>query len=73
MSEWIRVKSRYPEYEVPVLCRLKHWFKGTIQEERLIRVDESDCTWRTAGDRCEVSFDWDVVEWLETEVGSVPS
>nr|WP_172691819.1 hypothetical protein [Pseudomonas aeruginosa] len=44
-------------------CKLRHCSSGTVQQHRLVRVVEDDCTWRTAGDLCEVSYDWDVIEW----------
>lgn len=61
---WVKVKDRLPQFGDKVLCRLRHVSDGEIQEHDLIRVDESDCDWRTAGDLCELSYSWDVVEWL---------
>lgn len=62
---WINSKDRMPVSEQTMLCRLKHFFTGKILEERLVKVDEDDCSWRTADDRSEISYSWDVVAWLE--------
>lgn len=62
---WIKVKERMPELEHPVKCRLKHWNSEEVQEHKLIHVAEDDCSWRTADDRSEVSYNWDVIEWLD--------
>lgn len=63
---WIKTSDRMPPVGVAVKCLLRHCSTRNTQEHQLVRVDEDDCAWRTAGDRCEISYEWDVVEWLET-------
>lgn len=62
---WVRVIDRVMATGQEALCRLKHCSSGAIETARLVRVAEGDCNWRTAGDRCEVSYDWDVIEWFD--------
>ncbi|MBM5458684.1 hypothetical protein H8F21_14035 [Pseudomonas sp. P66] len=62
---WIKPQERYPTVGKPVVCRLRHCTTGATLESRLIKVDESDCTWRVADDGYELSYDWDVVEWAD--------
>lgn len=62
---WVATSDLMPPHEVPVLCRLRNCSSGNIQEHRVVRVNESDLTWRTAVGRDELSFDWDVIEWQE--------
>ncbi|RMM39340.1 hypothetical protein QO021_30330 (plasmid) [Pseudomonas amygdali pv. lachrymans] len=62
---WITAKDRLPPAGTTVLCRLRHWKTKRVIDERLTRVDEGDCTWRTDGDGCEISHNWDVIEWEE--------
>lgn len=64
---WIKTKDRMPKSGAKVLCKLKHALSGNIQEHRLIKVDEDDCSWRTADDHSEISYSWDVMEWLEED------
>ena len=60
---WISTAQQMPPLGQPVMCRLRHCSTRSIQTHRLVKVDESDCDWRTADDRAELSFDWDVIEW----------
>ncbi|ATC60259.1 hypothetical protein CMV05_22990 (plasmid) [Vibrio anguillarum] len=60
------VCGKEPPFEVPVKCKLQHWFTNSVQELEMIRVDESDHSWETADDRSELDFNWNVIEWLET-------
>jgi len=60
---WIKTKDLMPAPGVPVQCKLRHCSSGNIQQHLLVHVAEDDCSWRTAGDLCEVSYDWDVIEW----------
>lgn len=62
---WIQARERMPEVGATALCRLKHCISGNVQEHSLTRVDEDDCSWRTADDGSEISYSWDVVEWYE--------
>jgi hypothetical protein len=62
---WINTADRMPVAEQTMLCRLKHCFTGNIVEERLVKVAEDDCSWRTADDRSEISYNWDVMAWFE--------
>lgn len=55
--------TTYPPVGCRVIAKLKHCSSGHVVVEELIRVDESDATWRTAAGRSELSFDWDVVSW----------
>lgn len=61
----ISIKDKLPGAGAEVLCQLKHCHTGNMQEHRLIRVEEDDCSWRTADDRSELSYDWNVVAWYE--------
>lgn len=63
---WIKTEDRLPSPGADVKCRLKHFHTGAVQEHRLVRVEEDDCAWRTADDRAEISYSWDVIEWYET-------
>lgn len=63
---WIKVSDRLPSVGSEVQCRLKHFNADGVQEHRLVRVEEDDCAWRTADDRSEISYNWDVVEWYES-------
>ncbi|GEM_PF-5719970 len=69
---WIKTKDLMPTPGVPVQCKLRHCSSGDIQQHRLVRVVEDDCSWRTAGDLCELSYDWDVIEW-ESDENSEPA
>ncbi len=62
---WINALERLPEVGRAVTCRLQHCDSKSVQEHELKRVDESDCTWRTADDGSEVRYDWSVIEWLD--------
>lgn len=63
---WVNTKDRMPVVGQALQCRLKHCTTGKILEERLVRVAEDDCVWRTAQGRYEVSYDWDVIEWEDS-------
>lgn len=73
-SKWISIKYKNglldcgiePPLEVPVKCKLQHWFTNNIQEHEMIRVAASDHNWITADDRSELDYNWNVIEWLET-------
>ncbi len=65
MSVWIESATSMPAVGREVLCKLQHCDSKTVVEHRLVRVDESDVTWRTAGDLAEVSYDWTVTQWLD--------
>lgn len=62
---WIDIKDRLPTSGTEVRCRLRHFSTKEIQEHQLLKVEEDDCSWRTADDRCEISYSWDVVEWFD--------
>ena len=62
---WVNAQERLPAKGRAVQCRLQHAGSKKILEHRLIHVDEADCNWRTAGDRCELNYDWNVVAWEE--------
>lgn len=62
---WIKTNDRLPEIGESVTCRLQQVFNGTVVEHELCRVDESDCTWRTADDGSEISYSFNVIEWEE--------
>lgn len=47
------------------LCKLQHWKTKGIVEAELIKVNEDDCAWRTADDNSEISYDWNVIEWVQ--------
>lgn len=66
---WVNTNDRFPAVGQVAQCRLKHCTTGEIQEERLVRVAEDDCEWRTAEGRQEVSYEWDVIDW-EDSLGS---
>tara|TARA_B100002003_G_C14001877_1_gene483620 strand:- start:535 stop:756 length:222 start_codon:yes stop_codon:yes gene_type:complete len=70
---WVKAKERLPSIGAEVECRLKHFKSEAIQEHLLVRVDESDCLWRTADDYCEISYSWDVIEWYEATTPGVPA
>lgn len=63
---WIKTKDLMPTPGMQVQCKLRHCSSGNIQQHLLVHVAEDDCSWRTAGDLCEVSYDWDVIEWEST-------
>ncbi|QED82132.1 hypothetical protein FTV90_26100 (plasmid) [Escherichia coli] len=58
---WISVNDKMPVVGVPVHCQLKGCWSGKIVEYDLIHVQEDDCSWRTADDNSEVSYDFDVI------------
>lgn len=62
---WVSTSDQMPPFGLPVLCRLRSCSSGSIQEHRLVRVDESDLTWRIEDGWGEVSNNWDVIEWQE--------
>lgn len=62
---WVPASKGMPAYDLPVLCKLQHATTGSIQEHELVRVQEEDCSWRTADDHAELSHDWNVIEWLD--------
>lgn len=64
-KKWISWRERYPELNKPVLCQVRHFGSGRVQEAWLIHVDEDDCDWRTSDDHSEISYDWDVLYWRE--------
>ncbi|MDA0152366.1 hypothetical protein OH460_08630 [Vibrio sp. Makdt] len=64
--EWKSIKDKEPPSDVPVMCKLQHWFTEGVQEYEMIRVESSDHSWITADDRSELDFNWNVIEWLET-------
>lgn len=63
---WTKTADRMPEAGRIVRCRIQHCErKDNIQEHELMKVNESDCDWRTADDNSEVGYDWTVVGWLD--------
>lgn len=72
-NNWISIEyidglivcSKEPPFEVPVKCKLQHWFTKGVEEHELIRVEASDHEWVTADDRTEIDFNWNVIGWLE--------
>lgn len=63
---WIKTTERLPATGQEMRCRLEHWNSDKIVEERLVKVDEDDCAWRTADDNSEISYNWNVIEWEDT-------
>ncbi|MDO8728381.1 MAG: hypothetical protein Q7K26_06695 [bacterium] len=64
---WIKALDRLPEVGRIVRCRIQHLGrKDNIQEHELMKVNESDCDWRTSDDNSEVGYDWAVIEWLDS-------
>ena len=70
---WIDIKDRLPTSGTEVRCRLRHFSTKEIQAHQLLKVEEDDCSWRTADDRCEISYSWDVIEWYEESASSAQS
>jgi hypothetical protein len=65
---WIKAKTRMPKIGVPVLCKIRNFNCGEIQEHKLIHVKEDDVVWRTADDHSELNeWNWDVEEWFENK------
>ena len=59
--------NELPKVGVPVFCQIQHCISKTIIEEELIYVIESDCSWKTADDHSELSYEWDVIAWRNKE------
>ena len=55
--------STYPPVGQVVVAQLRGCGTGRTVEMELVRVEEDDVTWRTADDKSEVSYDWDVEGW----------
>lgn len=53
-----------PPVGTHVLATLEHGHNKKKFLMELVRVDEGDCDWRTPDDNSEVSYDWDVVDWV---------
>jgi len=66
-EKWIDWRKRFPEEGKPVWCKLQHWHTKGIHYAWLIYVKEDDCSWRTADDRSEISYDWNVLCWKESK------
>lgn len=62
-QQWINCSERMPEIGVPVRCQLRRCSTGEVLESSLIHVNEGDCSWRTADDNSEISYEFDVVSW----------
>lgn len=64
---WVQLspddKHTYPTPGMLVLCKIQHWYTKRIQEVDLVHVEEGDCSWRTADDLSELSFDYNVIAW----------
>lgn len=56
-------KTTYPPVGQVVVAQLRACGSGRTVEAELVHVEEDDVTWRTADDRSEVSYDWDVEGW----------
>lgn len=57
-------KSTYPPLGIPVLAQLQRSGNPAKRvEAELIHVDEDDVSWRTADDKSELSYNWDVISW----------
>ena len=65
---WVNPHERIPETGKPVLCKVRHFHTKNIQEHELVKVDESDCDWRTSDDNSELSYDWTVIEWKDDDL-----
>lgn len=63
---WTSPKTLLPAVGRKVLCRLKNDNTGAVQEHWLRYVAEDDCSWRTADDNSEISYNWTVIEWLDS-------
>ena len=48
-------------------CKLRQCWNKSILEERLIWIGEDDVGFRTAEDFSEISYNWDVIEWVEVK------
>lgn len=64
---WVNPHDKMPKVGQIVLCKVQHFHTNNIQEHELIHVDESDQDWRTADDNSELSYDWTVIAWKNTE------
>lgn len=62
MFDWISVNKQLPPYGMKVQGRLRECGHGCTEVLTLMRVEESDCDWRTE-DGFRVSLNWDVVAW----------
>jgi len=63
LESWVEVRNELPKYNHPVMCKLQSCVTDRIEEHRLLRVDETDCEWRTTDDNSEISYNWTVIEW----------
>lgn len=72
MMQWINPQKKMPKLRVPVLCAIQHWHTKGIQYNFLVRVKESDVTWRLADDRAELSYDYNVIYWLSEPIPEIP-
>lgn len=56
-----------PQPNRKYLCELRNCLTGEITMVTLRYVIEDDCSWRTIDDNSELNFDWDVINYKETE------
>ncbi len=63
-GRWTMTKDEPPDLGKPVLCRVQHFHTKGVQDCVLKRVDEDDVSWRFPDDGSEISYDWDVIQWI---------
>ncbi len=66
-NTWIKTKEKKPPFGKVVKCKIQHWYTMGLQEHEMIRVNADDHEWVTADDNSELDFNWNVIEWQDTE------
>lgn len=67
-ADWTSVETfGVPPVGKPVVCLVQHFHTKSLKEVELIRVDETDQTWRTSDDNSELSYDWTVTHYRELQ------
>ena len=64
-KRWLPIRENPPKTGDNFWGLLEHWYTHGKRVWELVAVDESDCSFRTADDNSEISYDWNVTHWME--------
>ncbi len=61
---WVSVEDGLPKHRQKVIAEIEHFHTHGKKYAVLFKVDESDCSWRTADDNSEIAYEWNVKKWM---------
>jgi len=66
MKEWVKLKDREPEHLLEIDVLIRHCNKNLKLEDRIVTgyIGDDNFYFLDGG---ELSFNWDIIEWRESD------